>query len=169
MSYYDCVRAEHLTPLPSIGKNLHNSTSDDDSEIEVTSVFNPEEHELIQMSEYLHVHSDDDVSDGERKQDQFSHRLRQAAWLRTLQSIDFKAAFHEIGYTWRDNTTVCLRTLPGFRFDPSVTDSGLVSSSEDEDERKIERDADRASDARMSMSTQDQGRVKQITLQQCWK
>ena len=167
MSYYDRVRAEHYSPLPSIGKNLHDSTSDDDSEIEVTSVFDPKEHELIQMSEYLLVHSDDDVSDEERKQDQFSHRLAKAAWLRTLQSRDFVAAFHEIGYTWRDNTTVCLRTLPGFRVDPSVTDSGLVSSSEDEDERKIEGDADRASDARMS--TQDQGRVKQITLQQCWK
>ena len=119
------------------------------------------------MSEYLHVHSDDDVSDEERKQDQFSHRLAKAAWLRTLQSRDFIAAFHEIGYTWRDNTTVCQRTLPGFRFEPSVTDSGLVSSSEDEDERKTEGDADRASDARMS--TQDQGRIKQITLQQCWK
>ena len=73
-SYYDCVRAEHLAPLPSFGKNLDDSTSDDDSEIEVTSVFDPEEHELIRMSEYLHVHSDEDDSDEEREQDQFSHR-----------------------------------------------------------------------------------------------
>jgi hypothetical protein len=63
MSYHEWDDVAHLAPLPCFRTTEHDSSSSDDSEVEVTSLFDPDEHELIQMSTYLHVHSDDDDTD----------------------------------------------------------------------------------------------------------
>ena len=43
-------------------------------------------------------------------------RLTKSAWLRTLSSIDLKAAFHDIGYTWFGESPIYPRALSGFFF-----------------------------------------------------
>ncbi|CAM4895504.1 unnamed protein product, partial [Rotaria socialis] len=46
-------------------------------------------------------------------------RLTWEAWRRTLNSIDLKKGFTEIGYTWTDCSIVSPRTLPGYIYDPN--------------------------------------------------
>ena len=94
-------------------------------------------------------------------------RLTRSAWLRTLKSVDLKKAFQDIGYTWNDASPIYLRTLPGFCFDPSTVDLTVTSSLQNDDEDKIERDAEEAkrqSEAQMRIHTQ----VKQSTLRDFW-
>ena len=94
-------------------------------------------------------------------------RLTRSAWLRTLQSVDLRKAFPDIGYTWSDASLIYLRTLPGFCFDPSTVDLTVTSSSQNDAEDKIERDAEEAkrqSEAQMRIHTQ----VKQSTLRDFW-
>ena len=69
MSYSEYDDVEHLAPLPRFGIVEEDSNSSDDSEVEVTSLFDPDEHELIQLSTYLHVHSDDDDTDEDREEE----------------------------------------------------------------------------------------------------
>lgn len=94
-------------------------------------------------------------------------RLTRSAWLRTLKSVDWRKAFDDIVYTWKDKSPIYLRTLPGFRFDPSTVDLSLTSSSQNDDEDTIEKAAEevkRQSEAQMRLSTQ----VKQSTLRDFW-
>ena len=63
MAYYECDSGEHLASLPNIKSIAHDSSTSDDSEVEVTSSIDSDEHELVCLSPYLHVHSDDDSTD----------------------------------------------------------------------------------------------------------
>jgi hypothetical protein len=63
MSYYECDHDEHLAPLLLLGNVTHDSNTSDDSEFEVTSMFDREEHELVELSAYLQVHSDNEVDE----------------------------------------------------------------------------------------------------------
>jgi hypothetical protein len=44
-------------------------------------------------------------------------RFTWSAWVRTLKSVDVAKAFHDIGYTWTDNSPVSLRSMPGYTRD----------------------------------------------------
>ena len=65
-------------------------------------------------------------------------RLTQSAWYRILKSTDFETAFYEIGYTWRGDPPIYLRTLARFCFDPSSMNLASDSSSDNFDDEKIE-------------------------------
>ena len=69
MSYYECDHGEHLATLPNIRSILHDSSASDDSAVEVTSSIDSDEHELVRLSTYLHVHSDDETTDDEKADD----------------------------------------------------------------------------------------------------
>lgn len=63
MSHYECDNGDHLATLPNISSTLHDSSASDDSEVEKTSSIDSDEHELVRLSTYLHVHSDDENTD----------------------------------------------------------------------------------------------------------
>lgn len=63
-------------------------------------------------------------------------RFTWSAWLRTLKSVDVAKAFHDIGYTWTDDSPVSLRSMPGYTFDPTAAD---CLSSMDDDYDKDDR------------------------------
>jgi hypothetical protein len=67
MSYYECDSGEHLAPLPNIRSIARDSSTSDGSEVEVTSSIDSDAHELVRLSTYLHLHSDDDSTDDERE------------------------------------------------------------------------------------------------------
>jgi hypothetical protein len=58
MAYFECEHGEHLAPLPRFETNADDSNSSDDSDMEIVSTYDPDEHELIQLSTYLRVDSD---------------------------------------------------------------------------------------------------------------
>ena len=64
MAYYECVTNAHLAPLPNNKKTAQESSTSDDSAVEVTSSIDSYEHEPVSLNSYLHVHSDDDSTDG---------------------------------------------------------------------------------------------------------
>ena len=68
---------DHLAPLPRSGTTEQDTSSSDDSDVEVTSLFDPDEHELIQLSTYLHVHSDDDDTDEDGEEVKKDNRVLQ--------------------------------------------------------------------------------------------
>ena len=63
MSYQEHGDVEHLVPLPRSGTTEQETSSSDDSNVQVTSLFYPVEHELIQLSTYLQFRFDDDDTD----------------------------------------------------------------------------------------------------------
>ena len=70
MAYYECDSGEHLAPLPNIRSIAHDSGTSDNSKVEVISSIDSHEHELVCLSPYLLVHSNDDsTNDGEDKKD----------------------------------------------------------------------------------------------------
>ena len=77
MPHHEYDDAEHLAPLPRFETPEHDSSSSDDSEVEVTSLFDPDEHELIQLSTYLHVHSDDDDTDEDGEEEENNNQVSQ--------------------------------------------------------------------------------------------
>jgi hypothetical protein len=63
-------------------------------------------------------------------------RFTWSAWVRTLKSVDVAKAFHDIGYTWTDNSPVSLRSMPGYTFDPTAADClSLMDDDYDKDDR----------------------------------
>ncbi|CAF4629448.1 unnamed protein product [Rotaria sp. Silwood2] len=65
-------------------------------------------------------------------------RFTWSAWIRTLKSIDFLKAFHNIGYIWTDNSLASLRSMPGYTFDPtSVECLPLMDDNYDNEERIV--------------------------------
>ena len=77
MPHHEYDDAEHLAPLPRFETPEHDSSSLDDSEVEVTSLFDPDEHELIQLSTYLHFHSGDDDTDEDGEEEENNNRVSQ--------------------------------------------------------------------------------------------
>ena len=77
MSYHEWDDVAHMAPLPCLRTTEQDTSSSDDSEVEVTSLFDPDEHELIQLSTYLHVHSDDDDTDEDREEEKNSNEVLQ--------------------------------------------------------------------------------------------
>ena len=63
MSYYECDTSAHLTPLPNNRSTGHESSTSDDSEVEVISSIDSDEHEPVSLEPYLHVYSNDDSTD----------------------------------------------------------------------------------------------------------
>ena len=55
MSYYQCEHGEHLAPLPRFDIDNDDSSSLDDSEVDIVSTYDPDEYELVQLSTYLLV------------------------------------------------------------------------------------------------------------------
>ena len=93
-------------------------------------------------------------------------RLTRSAWLRTLSSVDLRSAFHDIGYIWFDNSAVCPRALNGFSFDPSALDTCLSTQVNDDDNTRIEREANIA---REEINRRISNRMKQTNLKKFWK
>ena len=69
--------SENLASLPRFGITKKDPSSSDKSEVVVTSLFDPDEHELIQLSTYPHVHSDDDDTGEEEKEEKSNNRVSQ--------------------------------------------------------------------------------------------
>ncbi|CAF1025563.1 unnamed protein product [Rotaria sp. Silwood1] len=64
------------------------------------------------------------------------NRFTWSAWIRTLKSIVFLKACHDVSYIWTDNSPVSLRSMPGYTFDPtSVECLSLVDDNYDNEER----------------------------------
>ena len=73
------------------------------------------------------------------------HTLNQIYLAKYSQEcVDLRKTFHDIGFTWKDASSIYLGTLSGFCLDPSTVTSTLTSSSENHDENKMERDAEEA-------------------------
>ena len=70
---------EHLGPLPGLDSNDTDSDSSNDSEVEIVSIFDPTEHELVQLGTYLSLGSDSGEGSGaedeEKENDSSSNPL----------------------------------------------------------------------------------------------
>ena len=90
-------------------------------------------------------------------------RFTWCAWLRTLKSVDIAKAFHDIGYTWTDDSPVSLRSLPGYTFDPRAVDC-LSSMHDDYDkDDRIDIVAKEAASKQHSQLT-----LTQLTIPNMW-
>ena len=88
MSYYECDNGEHLATLPNIRNIPHDSSASDDCEVEVTSSIDSDEHELVRLSTYLHVHSDDE-KDAEEAKRQSEAQMRLNSQVKQSTLRDF--------------------------------------------------------------------------------
>ena len=95
-------------------------------------------------------------------------RLTKSAWLRTLPSIDLKAAFHDIGYTWFDESPIYPRALSGFCFDPSSLSQCFSTDISDENNNRIQREANAAREE-TPKKISDSSRMIQTNLKPFWK
>jgi hypothetical protein len=76
MSHHE-YDSKNRASLPRFGITEKDPSSSDKSDVEVTSLFDPDEHELIQLSTYPHVHSDDDDTGEDEEQEKSNNRVSQ--------------------------------------------------------------------------------------------
>ena len=95
-------------------------------------------------------------------------RLTKSVWLRTLSSIDLKAAFYDIGYTWFGESPIYPRALSGFCFDPSSLNQCFSTDISDENNNRIQREANAAREE-ITKKISDSSRMTQTNLKQFWK
>jgi hypothetical protein len=96
-------------------------------------------------------------------------RFTWSAWLRTLKSVDIAKAFHEIGYTWTDNSPISLRSMPGYSFDPTAAhDLSLMDDGYDNDDR-IDIVAEEAAAAQQKQTQHSELKLTQLTITNMWK
>jgi hypothetical protein len=95
-------------------------------------------------------------------------RLTMVAWRRTVNTVDFKKGFEELGYTWVDESLVSPRTLPGYSFDPTTLNfpSAQTQEEKDEEENRIQTQAKSAEEEHKKLMGKNN---KQTTLQHFWK
>ncbi len=94
-------------------------------------------------------------------------RLTREAWKRTLNSVDLKKGFTEIGYVWTDDSIVSPRTLPGYVYDPNQETQTESDNEGENDENRIVNDANIANQQHTEMLLKNGG--KQLKLADCWK
>lgn len=92
-------------------------------------------------------------------------RLTWEAWVRTLNSVDIKQGFTDIGYIWTDNSIVSPRTLPGYSYDPNL--EFQMQLDEDNVKNKIPSDSMMASQQHTQVIFKNG--EKQLKLDELWK
>ena len=93
-------------------------------------------------------------------------RLTMTAWRRTLNSVNLKEEFQNIGYTWVDDSSVSPRTLNGYSFDPATIQLSPVQPDQDAEENRIEVQTKIAEEHVRKILVQTK---TQATLDQFWK
>jgi hypothetical protein len=95
-------------------------------------------------------------------------RFTWSAWLRTLKSVDVTKAFHDIGYTWTDNSPLSLRSMPGYTFDPSATDCLLSMDDDYDKDDRIDIVAEAAALKQQKQKQHSQVTLAQLTIINMW-
>lgn len=93
-------------------------------------------------------------------------RLTMTAWRRTLNRVNFKEEFQNIGYTWLDDSPVSPRTLSGYSFDPATIASSSRQLDQDTEQTRIETEAKIAEEHARKILVQTK---TQTTLDEFWK
>ncbi|CAF4792445.1 unnamed protein product, partial [Rotaria socialis] len=94
-------------------------------------------------------------------------RLTWEAWRRTLNSIDLKKGFTEIGYTWTDCSIVSPRTLPGYIYDPNKESKIQPNDHDDDIQNHIANEANLSNQQHTQVMLKNGG--KQLKLGELWK
>ncbi|CAF1578683.1 unnamed protein product, partial [Adineta steineri] len=85
---------------------------------------------------------------------------------RTLKSVDVAKAFHDIGYTWTDDSPVSLRAMPGYIFDPTAVDCSLSTNDDYDKDDRIDIVAEEAISKRQTQHSQ--ATLTQLTINNMW-
>ena len=93
-------------------------------------------------------------------------RLTWEAWIRTLNSLEIKQGFTDIGYIWTDNSIVSPRTLPGYSYDPNI-ELQIQFNANDHGENKIGDDTTLTNQLHTQIMFKNRG--KQLKLNELWK
>lgn len=97
-------------------------------------------------------------------------RFTWAAWVRTLNSIDVMKAFHDIGYIWKDDSPVPLRSMPGYSFDPTSADYLSLSNDDYDTEDRIDIVAEEVSEKQQQQQQQSAPIAStQLKITNMWK